>query len=122
MKRPFASSRPVGPFAQSSTPNGVTLVYTVNNIRDLPSTTNLERVLDDRYRSEREDGRSEVVASDPEVSTVGSPRSGTRGIKVNTGVTIMNMEQFNAVRDVTTEVMEEQGANINQVAVAVANP
>lgn len=122
MDRPLADNRPIGPFAQSSTPNGVSLVYTVDNVRDLPSSSQLENMLDERYEAERRDGRKEVVASAPDVSVIGSPRSGTRGIKVNTGVSIMNMEQFEAVKEVTTDMMREQGANIKRVAVAVSNP
>ena len=124
MKRPFASKRPVGPFVQDSRSsiNGLALIYTVENPREFPGTTEIENILSERYRSEREDGRSEVVATAEEVSMLGSPVPGrSRGIRVNTGSSIMNMEQFHAVEEVTTEVMENLGS-VNQVAVAVSNP
>lgn len=123
MKRPFASSRPVGPFAKfgSSGPNGVALVYTTDDLSDFPGTRPAEVALSDTYMARRDDGNSAVVASAPDVEIVGSPRSDTRGVRVNTDVTNMNMEQFNAVKDATDEVMDEF-IEYSTVAVSVPNP
>jgi len=123
MDRPLADKRPVGPFVESSGSgvNGIALVYTTSNVRDFPSTRQLEVLLDDAYRQARQEGISEVVASDPDVSVVGSPRADTRAIRVNTGATIMNMDQFEEVKRITDEIMSNAGS-YSTVAVAVSNP
>ena len=123
MDRPFADKRPLGPFAQSgsSGPDGVALVYTTDDLSDFPSTGAAETALSDTYMAKRDDGNSDVVAAAPNVEVIGSPRADTRGVKVTTDVTIMNMDQFNAVKDATDEVMD-QFIEYSTVAVAVPNP
>lgn len=123
MDRPLADSRPVGPFVEATSdgPNGVALIYTTNDISSFPSTRQLEVLLDDAYEQARLDGISEAVASDPDVSVVGSPRSDTRAIRVNTGVSIMNMDQFEEVKRITDEIISGAG-NYSTVAVGVSNP
>lgn len=123
MDRPLADKRPVGPFVESSGSkvNGIALVYTTSNVRDFPSTGQLEVLLDDAYRQARQEGISEAVASSPDVSVVGSPRADTRAIRVNTGVSIMNMDQFEEVKRITDDIMSNAGS-YSTVAVAVSNP
>jgi hypothetical protein len=117
MKRPFASKRPIGPFAQPGGVDGVVLVYTTSDTSSFPRTRQLERMLDNVYQQE-----DEVVASDPDVDYIGDPRSNTRGVKINTGVTIMSMKQFETVKEVTTRVIDDAGGQYSQIAVAVPNP
>jgi hypothetical protein len=81
----------------------------------------MEVLLDDAYEQARLDGIGEAVASDPDVSVVGSPRSDTRAIRVNTGVSIMNMDQFEEVKRITDEIMSGAGS-YSTVAVGVSNP
>ena len=123
MDRPFAEERPVGPFvgSDSSSPNGVAFVYTVSDFSHFPSTGQASTELAEAYRSERDRGVSDVVAADPSVDVVGSPRSDTRAVRVTTDVTIMNMDQFEATKKATDKVMS-QYFDYSTVAVAVPNP
>ena len=123
MDRPFAEERPVGPFvgSDSSGPRGVAFVYTVSDFSHFPSTGEAEVALSDTYMKKREDGNSAVVASAPQVEVVGSPRSGTRAVRVTTDVSIMNMDQFEATKKATDKVMS-QYFDYSTVAVAVPNP
>ena len=123
MKRPLASSRPVGPFVEASAdgPNGVALIYTTDSLDEFPSTRQISVLLDDAYTQARQEGINEAVASNPDVSVIGSPRSDTRAIKVNTGVSIMNMDQFEEVKRITNEIMSGAG-DYSTVAVGVSNP
>jgi len=121
INRPLKEYRPVGPLAQRTTSShdGIHLNYTVSNDRELPTNNALEEALNELYKEARADGESKVVAAGVDVGRCASPHASRRIIKVDTGVAVMTMDQLDKVESKTTQLMKDNGADIEQIAISI---
>jgi hypothetical protein len=129
MDRPFADRRPIGPVVGASTDRlGLTLVYTNEDNRGDSAALDMETTeefvasqLQREYEKRRNAGDTNVVPRNAEVSQIGNPRDNNIALAVYTYLSLMSMEQLNAVKDATDSVVD-QYIGYDTVNVALPEP
>lgn len=130
MNRPLANARPIGPFTQSGPSDafGLTLVYTNEDNRgdsaELEVDVNKKFVasqLRKEYRRRRDAGDTDVVPRNIAVEQISNPREDNVALAVYTFLSLMSMEQLNAVKDATDAVVDEY-IGYDTVNVALPEP